>query len=144
MAWILEKFHGWSDVSTPGGLFKAHSKDDLLTNISLYWFSGCITSSARMYYESLGPFQSGRGLKVLGQKVEIPCGIALFKQEPFASHVREWVELRYNVRRWFEHPTGGHFAAREEPTALVDDVKAFVFESLTDGERPKVSPSSKL
>lgn len=54
MAWIVEKFRTWSDCG--GDVESRFSKDELLTNISLYWFNANITSSARLYYETMGPF----------------------------------------------------------------------------------------
>ena len=51
-AWIVEKFAAWSDCQdyNPETVF---TKDELLTNISIYWFSGCIASSVRLYKETL-------------------------------------------------------------------------------------------
>ena len=72
------------------------------------------------------------------------AGIALFEKEPFAGRVRAWVELGYNVRRWSEFGEGGHFAAREQPAALVADVRSFVFADLSLEERPTAPPSPKL
>ena len=76
----------------------------------------------------------------------MPCGIAIFAKEPFAAKVRSWVEASgYNVIRWSEFPRGGHFAAREEPTALVGDIRSFVFSDLAVGELPSASTgASKL
>ena len=66
--------------------------DELLTNISLYWFSGCITSSTRLYYETLGPLATGEGRSNFAKPVSVPCGIALFAKEPFAGRIQAWVE----------------------------------------------------
>ena len=133
LAWLAEKFHGWSDLhgaaAAPGlaALEMAHPPDDLLTNVALYWFSGCITSSCRLYYESLGPLATGSAGGLWRERVAVPCGVALFAAEPFAATVRGWVERGYNVRRWQEFPHGGHFAAREQPAALLADLQAFVY-----------------
>ena len=47
---------------------------ELLTNVCLYWFSGCITSSTRLYYETLGPLGTGEGRSLFVRKAEVPCG----------------------------------------------------------------------
>jgi pimeloyl-ACP methyl ester carboxylesterase len=114
-AWIVEKFRAWSDVSnSPEEKF---TKDELLTNIMIYWVTETATSSARIYYEN-------RVAAPVTGKVAVPTGCALFPKE-ITVPPRRWVEARYNLTRWTEMPRGGHFAALEEPTLLVDDVRAF-------------------
>jgi pimeloyl-ACP methyl ester carboxylesterase len=149
LAWLTEKFWAWSDLGEDDaadgadGLLAAYSMDELLTNISLYWFSGCITSSTRLYYETLGPLATGEGRSNFAKPVTVPCGIALFAKEPFAGRIQAWVEAAgYNVRRWTDFPQGGHFAAREQPAALVADMRAFVFSDLAVDERPATPPAS--
>ncbi|MGH9764838.1 MAG: alpha/beta fold hydrolase, partial [Blastocatellia bacterium] len=92
----------------------------LLTNISIYWFTQTIGSSTRLYYESLRKrlhFEKG-------QRIEPPCAVAHFPKElPAPPH--EWVERVYNVQRWTEMPSGGHFAAMEEPRLLAEDIEEF-------------------
>ena len=51
LAWIVEKFRQWSDCSREGGFAAVYTRDELLTNVAIYWFSGSIGSSMRMYYE---------------------------------------------------------------------------------------------
>jgi pimeloyl-ACP methyl ester carboxylesterase len=114
-AWIVEKFRTWCDCD--GNVEKKFSKDDLLTNITIYWATQTATSSARIYYENrVGGSQQGR--------VTVPTACALFPKE-ITVPPRRWVEARYNLTRWTEMPRGGHFAALEEPALLVDDVRAF-------------------
>ena len=117
-AWLVTKFREWSDCD--GDVEKRFTKDALLANISLYWFTQTITSSVRMYYEGrLAPLRLGRG-----ESVAAPCAVARFPIEsPFPP--REWVERGYNVVRWTEMPRGGHFAAAEEPALLADDLRSF-------------------
>lgn len=143
LAWVIEKFWSWSDLGddddTDGaaGLLGIYTMDELLTNISLYWFSGCITSSTRLYYETLGPLATGEGRSSFAKPVPVPCGIAIFQKEPFAAKIQAWVEAGgYNVRRWSEYPKGGHFAAREQPAALAADIRSFVFDDLAAEEMP--------
>ncbi len=115
-AWILEKFRTWSDCN--GDVESVFSKDELLTNIMVYWVTGTITSSTRLYYET-------RASKRFGpSKVKIPVGCALFPKELYCPP-RAWAERVYNVQRWTEMKRGGHFAAMEEPDALVEDIRAF-------------------
>ena len=115
-AWIVEKFKTWSD--SDGDVEKKFTKDELLTNITLYWVTQSGTSSARIYYEN------ARAGGQPARRVTVPTGCAVFPKEiSFAP--RRWVEGQYNLTRWTEMPRGGHFAAMEEPGLLVDDVRAF-------------------
>ena len=116
-AWIVEKFHTWCDCNgNPESIF---TKDELLTNITLYWATQTAASSARIYYESRHP----TSVPVLG-RIPVPTACADFPKEIIWSP-RRWVEQRYNITRWTELPRGGHFAALEQPQLLVDDVRAF-------------------
>jgi pimeloyl-ACP methyl ester carboxylesterase len=117
-AWILEKFRAWGDCG--GELTERFTKDELLANVTLYWLTNSITSSTRLYYESL---RSGR-LGPVEARVEVPTGCAIFPREMYRPP-RRWAERIYNVQRWTEMPSGGHFAALEEPQLLVDDIRAF-------------------
>ena len=129
-AWIVEKFRTWSDCA--GDVERRFSKDRLLTNITLYWVTQTINSSTRLYYETMhnpalgGGLGEGRRDPVF--KVTVPTGAAIFPGEIYTPP-RSWVENAYNIKRWTEMPAGGHFAAMEEPAALIDDIRAF-FRSL--------------
>lgn len=117
-AWIVEKFHTWSDCR--GDLERRFHKDDLLTNIMIYWITGAINSSFWLYYQlKHHPWRLGRG-----ERIGVPTGIAAFPGE-IVRPPREWAERMFDVERWTELPEGGHFAALENPTALVEDVRAF-------------------
>ena len=120
-AWIIEKYRAWSDCH--GDLESRFSKDELLTNIMIYWVSETINSSMRRYYESRHD-PSRRPLK-LGERIETPTGIAMFPGEVDLVVPREWAERCYNVKRWTDMPAGGHFPALEEPSLLVEDIRAF-------------------
>jgi pimeloyl-ACP methyl ester carboxylesterase len=117
-AWIVEKFRTWSDSG--GQVERRFSKDELLTNITIYWATQTINSSMRLYYEST---RAGT-LGALGKRLEVPVGCALFPRELFIPP-RRWAEAAYNVQQWTEMPSGGHFAALEEPGLLVDDIRTF-------------------
>ena len=117
-AWIVEKFRTWSDCG--GDVERRFSKDELLTNIMLYWVTGAINSSFWPYYARYhAPWPIGDG-----QRIEVPTAYAAFPKE-IVRPPRSWAERVYNIRRWTVMPSGGHFAALEEPRALVDDVRAF-------------------
>jgi pimeloyl-ACP methyl ester carboxylesterase len=118
LAWIVEKFREWSDCG--GDVERRFSKDRLLDNVMLYWVTGTIHSSTRLYYESKrAPLRLAAG-----QRVDVPCGVARFPVEA-PSPPRAWVARGYDVRRWTEMPSGGHFAAMEEPDHLAADVRTF-------------------
>ena len=116
-AWIVEKFHGWSD--NDGNVESAFTKDEILTNITLYWVTQTITSSSRLYYES-GNTPATRPVGY----IDVPTGVAVFPKEILFTP-RLWAEGGFNIVRWTMMPRGGHFAALEEPELLVDDVRAF-------------------
>jgi len=114
-AWIVEKFRAWSDSG--GDVEKSFSRDDLLTNITLYWVTQTAASSARIYYEN-------QRAPAVQRRVEVPTACAVFPKE-ISIAPRRWVEASYNLTRWTEMPRGGHFAAFEEPQLLAEDIRAF-------------------
>jgi pimeloyl-ACP methyl ester carboxylesterase len=113
--WIVEKFRAWSDCG--GDLGRSFTKDELLTNIMIYWLTGTIGSSTRMYYEN------SHTLPPLGH-IDVPTGIALFPADILLPP-QESAERRLNIARWTTMPRGGHFAAMEEPELLADEIRAF-------------------
>jgi pimeloyl-ACP methyl ester carboxylesterase len=117
-AWIVEKMYAWTDCH--GDIESAWSKDELLTNISIYWFTRTIGSSIRMYYDTRqNPWTWSDG-----QRIETPTGIAVFPKELNVAP-RECAERIYNVQQWTEMARGGHFAAAEPPGLLVQDIRSF-------------------
>ena len=117
-AWIVEKYRSWSDCG--GDVERSFTKDELLTTITIYWVTQTINSSTRLYYES----QHNPWSVPPGELIKVPCGVAVFPKE--LSHPpREWAERSYNVQRWTEMPSGGHFAALEEPQRLAQDIREF-------------------
>ena len=117
-AWIVEKFHGWSDCD--GNIESVFTKDELLANISLYWFTETIHSSIRLYNETIKkPLHFSEN-----DFIKIPVGIAKFhKEEPFPP--RKFIERGYNIQQWTDIPIGGHFAAMEQPILLAEDIIKF-------------------
>jgi pimeloyl-ACP methyl ester carboxylesterase len=117
-AWIGEKFRAWSDCD--GEIERVFSKDDLLTNISLYWYTQTIGSSMQMYWENrLQPMRFADGARVAP-----PVGYARFPKE-LSRPPRSWVERSFNVTQWTDMPSGGHFAAMEKPALLATEIRRF-------------------
>ena len=117
-AWIVEKFRAWGDCE--GEVERAFTRDELLTNVSIYWFTQTIGSSMRLYWEG-----RQRPLRFAhGERVQVPCAVAHFPKE-LPLPPRSWVERVYDVQRWSKMPRGGHFAALEQPTLLAEDIRAF-------------------
>ncbi len=114
-AWIIEKFRAWSDCG--GDVESSFTKDQLLTNVMIYWVTESMPSAVRLYYESR---RAGRRRG----RIEVPTAVAVFPGEIFFTP-RKWAEARYNVVQWTEMPRGGHFAAMEEPELYVEDVRKF-------------------
>jgi pimeloyl-ACP methyl ester carboxylesterase len=118
-AWIVEKFRAWTDCN--GNPENAVSRDEMLANISLYWFTGAIGSSFWPYYARLhGPWPIPEG-----ETVAVPTGYAEFPKE-ILRPPRSLAEKTYtDIRRWSVMRKGGHFAALEQPEALAGEIRDF-------------------
>jgi|SRR5579871_244728 pimeloyl-ACP methyl ester carboxylesterase len=116
-AWIVEKFRAWSDCG--GDVERRFTKDELLTNISLYWLTQTINSSFGPYF-----VQDDTPPLAKGERIEVPVAVALFPKN-MDHPPRELAERGYNLQRWTEMPRGGHFPAHEEPDLLAEDICAF-------------------
>ncbi|HJM37654.1 MAG TPA: epoxide hydrolase [Acidimicrobiales bacterium] len=115
LAWITEKFYGWTDNG--GDLLSTVDRDKLLANVSLYWFTGTINSSTRIYYEMFKTLELG-----FGSTGDTPVGVSVFPYELMMPR-RRWVEDSMNLVLWSEHKKGGHFASLETPEVFVEDVR---------------------
>jgi pimeloyl-ACP methyl ester carboxylesterase len=117
-AWIIEKMYGWSFCK--GQIENVFTKDELLSNVTLYWVTETIHSSMRLYNEnSKSPL-----ILDSGSMINIPVGIARFKyEEPFPP--RKFIERGFNITHWSDIPVGGHFAAAEQPELLAKDICRF-------------------
>ncbi len=121
-AWILEKFHGWSDLSA-GDLFSVYSRDQLLTNVMIYLVNDAIATSV-WYYAALF-LEGGVALKD-GEKVGVPTGFANYPGEKiYTPPPRSWCDRAYNITYWSDMPKGGHFAAMEVPELFASDVRTW-------------------
>jgi pimeloyl-ACP methyl ester carboxylesterase len=124
-AWIIEKFEEWSDCA--GDIESRFTKDELLTNVMIYWVSGTIGSSFQPYRDFMKA-GAGRWMMEMAKgwigSSKTPAGFALFPKD-IATPPREWANRFYNVQRWTELPRGGHFAALEEPELLAAEIREF-------------------
>ena len=121
-AWIIDKFHAWSDRDRgePDAVF---GFDDLLTNIMLYAATGSFTTSSWIYRAA--PHEVMRTLPK-GSRVEVPTAFASFRRELRPLPPRGLLEKTYNLVQFTEFQHGGHFAALERPDEFVTDVQKFM------------------
>jgi pimeloyl-ACP methyl ester carboxylesterase len=113
-AWIVEKLHGWSEHGISG-----YTMDEILTNVSIYWFTGTIGTSMRMYQAmaQTPPEQAAR-------RIEVPTGYSVFPAD-INRPPREWAERTSNVVRFTRPERGGHFAPFEVPELYAQELRDF-------------------
>jgi microsomal epoxide hydrolase len=120
-AWIVEKFHGWSDIRK--GFENVYTKDQLLTNVMIYLVTRSFNTATWLYR---GLFEDQSGAPVPPKtRIEKPVAVARFPVDLIPFPPRSLVERNVNVARWTEFSEGGHFAALERPDDLVGDIRAF-------------------
>lgn len=119
-SWILEKFNSWSD--TKGNIENSFTKDELLTNIMIYWVSQTINTSIRMYCEDGRAAWSGQPSPSM-MYVNVPTGVSIFPAE--APTPVEWAKRMANVQSFHKMEKGGHFAALEVPDLWVGELRTF-------------------
>ena len=114
-AWIIEKFYQWTDCD--GHPENVISRDELLTNIMMYWLTETAASSAKLYWESFGEFN--------GSEVTTPTGVSIYPKEIFRASER-WLKKRYtNLKYYNVLQEGGHFAAFEKPEIYINEIRTF-------------------
>jgi pimeloyl-ACP methyl ester carboxylesterase len=124
-AWLLERRRNWSDCK--GDLYSRYSRDFLLTNVCLYWFTQSIGSSMQLYAEQ---FRAGAiaadnyGGAALPARIEAPTGIGVYPEE-VALVSRKVCERAANIVYWNVLPEGGHFAPAEVPDIYVEELRTF-------------------
>jgi pimeloyl-ACP methyl ester carboxylesterase len=121
-AWIVEKFRAWSDCG--GDVERAISRDRMLADISLYWFTAAIGSSFWPYYSRL----HGSVIVPPGETIAVPAGYAQFPREMLKPPRDVAARVFTDIRRWSVMERGGHFAALEQPELLASEVVAFFRE----------------
>jgi pimeloyl-ACP methyl ester carboxylesterase len=114
LAWIVEKFKEWTHAAEVPE--DAVDRDQLLTNVMLYWLTGTAGSSAGAYYENMHAASWGQAPSAT------PTGVAVFAED---VAIRRYGEQGHNITHWSEFDRGGHFAAMEAPDLLVGDVRTF-------------------
>jgi pimeloyl-ACP methyl ester carboxylesterase len=115
-AWIVEKLLSWSDCD--GQLERRFSRDEILTWVTLYWVTNTIGSSFTRYVE----YEPGDD-----SEVTAPTGVTIFPKD-LVPAPRAFADRFFNIVRWTELPTGGHFTAWEEPEAFARELTALAQE----------------
>jgi microsomal epoxide hydrolase len=119
--WIVEKFHGWSDVRK--GFENVYTKDQLLTNVMIYLVTRTFNTATWMYRGRVEEMFT-HPLPPMA-RIERPAGIAAFPVDLIPFPPRSQVERSINVTHWTDFAEGGHFAALERPDDLAGDIRAF-------------------
>jgi pimeloyl-ACP methyl ester carboxylesterase len=117
-AWIFEKVRTWSGLKN-GDPWSVYTRDEVLDNIMLFIITNTYGTAAWFYAAGR---EEGPGPK--RGKMEKPVGFAHFPDD-VAFWPRSYADREYNVVRWTEMPSGGHFAAAEVPQLYVDEIRAF-------------------
>jgi microsomal epoxide hydrolase len=117
-AWIVEKFRSWSDCG--GDVERCFSKDEILTDVMLYWVTGAIHAAFWPYYAR----RHGDWDAAAGPRIAVPTAYSDFPRE-IVRPPRSMAERVFNIQRWTPMDRGGHFAALEQPEALAADIRAF-------------------
>ena len=117
-SWIIDRFHSW--CATPRHLEQSFTKDEMLTNVTIYWVTQTIQSSIYGYLAEARQPSLGKD-----DRVECPVGLALFPRD-MGIPPRRLAERTLNIVRWTEMPAGGHFGAWERPAEFAADLKGFV------------------
>lgn len=115
LAWIVEKFKEWTDPAKDLPE-EAVDVDQLLTNVSVYWFGRGGAGAANFLYEAM------HAAPAWGQTHDRPQGFVVFGREPL---VRRILDPHHERAYWNEHARGGHFPGMEAPALLAGDVEAF-------------------
>jgi pimeloyl-ACP methyl ester carboxylesterase len=121
-AWVVDLFRSFSDCGRE--VESRFTRDQLLTNLTVYWVTGTIGHAMQGYYD----FQHFETAPAPGTRVQVPSGFAVFAdsyRRGSARPPRELAEHAFNVTRWTRMPRGGHFAALEEPQLLAEELRAF-------------------
>ena len=124
-AWIIEKWRRWSDCD--GDIESRFTKNELLSNVMVYWVTGTINTSFGPYYDIAHAGTIAWMKQKLGERsgaLDVPAAFAMFPKD-LSTPPREWAERFFNVERWTEMSSGGHFAALEEPGMLAKDIREF-------------------
>jgi pimeloyl-ACP methyl ester carboxylesterase len=114
-SWIVEKLRSWSDCG--GDVSTRFTMDDVLTDVTIYWLTGTIGSSMRMYHANAAVPVSRRTARV-----EVPSGFSIFPGD-IVRAPRVAAEKASNLVHYNALPSGGHFAPFEEPAAYARELR---------------------
>lgn len=125
--WILEKFGKWADLpGTADGspdLWSRFTEEALLTNIMLYIAPSSVVTATWMYH---GKRLEGSGKFPPGTRIQVPTGVAAFRDPVFVPPPRSYAEQTFNIVHWSDMPAGGNFAAWERPELMLADLRSFI------------------
>jgi microsomal epoxide hydrolase len=127
-AWIIEKMHGWSDLNEDN-IEGVYSKDVLLTNIMVYVLTNTFNTASWIYFGRRE--EGGRYFPKDFKKINIPVGIAMFPKEMSEWPPNSYIEKIFNVKHLTKFSSGGHFAALEKPSLLIEDIRKFFINILS-------------
>jgi pimeloyl-ACP methyl ester carboxylesterase len=122
--WIVEKFQ---TMSGDTDIEKHFTRDELLTNLTLYWVTQSLSSSLLPYYDIMHANAFtwiGETIKDAANDAHAPAAFALFPKDN-SQPPKEWAERFFNVQRWSHLERGGHFGAMEAPELLAADIRDF-------------------
>jgi pimeloyl-ACP methyl ester carboxylesterase len=118
LAWIVEKFKEFTDSKDRPE--DAVDRDQMLTNVMLYWLTRTAGSSGRLYRETAHTAGWGKA----EEPSRVPTGVAVFPQD-ISIAIRRFAERGNNIVHWSEFDRGGHFPAMEEADLLIGDLRKF-------------------
>jgi pimeloyl-ACP methyl ester carboxylesterase len=128
LAWIAEKYREWTDPAADLPE-QAVDRDQMLTNVSIFWFTGSGASAAHAVYEGMQAWRAFAAQQASGdapqwqdQGSAPPTGVAVFAAD---STIRSLMDPQGTITHWSEYDRGGHFAAMEVPDLLTDDIRTF-------------------
>lgn len=128
--WLADKYYRLGDTdktTTMDGMIARFPFETILTQLSIYWFTGTINAANTLY--KAGPAEGSALLKA-GEKVTVPVAYSEYPMDTLPITPRSWAERAYNIKRWRVMDKGGHFAAMEEPELFADDVRDAFAEML--------------
>jgi epoxide hydrolase len=120
-AWIMEKIWAWTDH--PGDLSQVLTVDQVLDNVTLYWLTATGASSARLYWESIAQVTEWF-TTATRDTIAVPTGCSIFPREVPRASRRGAPRRVPNIVYWNEPDRGGHFAAWEQPSTFISEVRA--------------------
>ena len=126
LAWIVDRV--WASTDPAKQLPEAAvDRDQMLTNVSIYWFTGSGASSANSTYEGMQAWRQmaasqAEGAGTIDHRVAPPKGVAVFAAD---TTIRSVMDPDGTIEHWSQFDRGGHFPAMETPDLLINDLRDF-------------------